>query len=57
MTSPIGPSKVERHAPIARYMRWHAAAYVLVVLVMNVLNVIQGSPWWAFKPSMAWGVA
>lgn len=43
----------------ARALRWlaiHEVAYALVILPLNILNIYQGAPWWAFWPSMSWGI-
>lgn len=56
MVSPIGPSRVDSHASIARWMRWHVCAYLAVVVPLNGLNISQGAPWWAMKWTLGWGV-
>ena len=43
----------------ARALRWlavHEVAFALVILPLNILNISQGAPWWAFWPSMGWGI-
>jgi hypothetical protein len=43
----------------ARALRWlavHEVAFALVILPLNILNISQGAPWWAFWPSMSWGI-
>ena len=39
-----------------RWLAWHECAFALVVLPLNVWNAVEGAPWWAFWPSMTWGV-
>lgn len=42
-----------------RALRWlaiHEVAFALVILPLNLLNISQGAPWWAFWPSMSWGI-
>jgi hypothetical protein len=42
-----------------RALRWlaiHEVAFALVILPLNLLNIYQGAPWWAFWPSMSWGI-
>ena len=42
-----------------RALRWlavHEVAFALVILPLNIINISQGAPWWAFWPSMTWGV-
>ena len=42
-----------------RLLRWlaiHEVAFALVILPLNLLNISQGAPWWAFWPSMGWGI-
>ena len=56
MVSPIGPSRVDPRAPIARWMRSHLLAYLVVIVPLNGINIMQGAPWWAFNWSMGWGV-
>jgi hypothetical protein len=47
---------VDASAPIARWMRRHVLAYLLVIGSLNLVNYLQGPPWWAFWASMGWGV-
>ena len=42
-----------------RALRWlaiHEVAFALVILPLNVINIMQGAPWWAFWPSMSWAI-
>jgi hypothetical protein len=34
----------------------HVIAFAAVIGAINVWNVVQGAPWWAFYPSMVWGL-
>ena len=38
-----------------RWIRWHVITYLAVVVPLNVINIVQGAPWWAFPYTMAWG--
>ena len=56
MVSRFGPSTADPASLAARSMRWHTIAYVVVVGALNVVNVFQGAPWWAFWPTFGWGL-
>jgi len=53
--SAVEPSP-ERGARALRWLTIHEVAFALVILPLNILNISQGAPWWAFWPSMGWGI-
>ncbi len=51
------PQPVPRWSKRAlRWLTWHEIAFALVILPLNIVNAVQGAPWWAFWPSMTWAV-
>lgn len=51
-----GDAPPPRGRTALRWLRVHAGAFALVIVPLNVINVMGGAPWWAFWPSMSWGV-
>jgi hypothetical protein len=40
---------------MARAFRWHAAAFVVVNVALNIANAFIGTRWWAFWPLIVTG--
>ena len=36
--------------------RLHRAIYAVAVVILHAVNIWQGAPWWAFWPTLVWGV-
>lgn len=39
-----------------RWYRMHRGLYAAGVVVLHAINIWQGAPWWAFWPTMVWGI-
>jgi len=50
------PGEPPRGQRALRWLAIHEAAFALVILPLNVINIMQGAPWWAFWPSMSWAI-
>jgi hypothetical protein len=55
VSAPPGGSP-QRGARALRWLAVHEVAFALVILPLNVVNITQGAPWWAFWPSMSWAI-
>lgn len=43
-------------AGLLRWLRVHQIVFALVIIPLNLVNVYTGAPWWAFWPSLIWGM-
>lgn len=52
-----GPSPPPESTRAERAFLRHRLAFLLCNGALTVANVVTGSPWWAFWPLIAWGLA